>query len=47
MWKSIDFAVTWSLVTSVAPSWGARSSHGVVVIGNTMILFGGLSGTGF
>ena len=46
MWKSIDFAVTWSLVTSVAP-WGTRSGHGVVVIGNTMILFGGSPGTGF
>ena len=40
VWKSTSSCTTWSLVTANAP-WSARAGHGAVVVGSTIVLFGG------
>ena len=46
VWKSIDFGQTWNLITFNA-MWTTRFGHGIVVIDNMVILFGGRGTSGY
>ena len=45
VWRSNDLGANWSLSVQFAP-WQARYGHAMVAVGNTILLLGGLGGTG-